>query len=314
MRYALVVLGVLAASSPRLDAQDRYEFSELHMGVEVRMVLYAPDAGQARSAARAAFDRIVQLEDKMSDYRPKSEVRLLERRVGEWVPVSEDLFRVLSRAVEVASATDGAFDPTVGPLVALWREARRVRRLPGAAQLDSARALVGWRHIGLDSVERRVRLTRTGMRIDLGGIAKGDIVQQALLALHDLGIASALVEAGGDIAVSDAPPGGLGWRIEVPTADSAVRARASALTNAVISTSGPGYQFVEIGATRYSHVVDPRTGIGLTTGAQATVIASDGALSDALSTALTVLGRTEVARLLMRYPGVLASVTSRTAR
>lgn len=120
-RYALVALGMWATSIGRLDAQVRHEFSELHMGLEVRIVLYAPDADRARTAARAAFVRIAELEDIMSDFRPKSEMRLLERRVGEWVPVSEDLFRVLARAVEIAAATDGAFDPTVGPLVALWR-------------------------------------------------------------------------------------------------------------------------------------------------------------------------------------------------
>ena len=306
--YALVLLGILA-DTERLDAQMRHEFSELHMGVEVRMVLYAAHADRARAAARAAFDRIARLEDKMSDYRPKSEMRLLERRVGEWVPVSEDLFRVLSRAVQIASATDGAFDPSVGPLVALWREARRVQRLPRTPQIDSARALVGWRHIALDTAGRRVRLLRAGMRLDLGGIAKGDIVQQAVMTLRAHGITSALVEAGGDIALSDPPPGQPGWRIDAPHADSSVRARAAALSNAVISTSGPSMQFVEIGGTRYSHVVDPRTGVGLTSGVYATVIADDGALSDALSTALTVLGGDEAVRVLARYPGVIASVS-----
>jgi thiamine biosynthesis lipoprotein len=278
------------------------------MGVEVRMVLYAPGETQARAAARAGFDRIAALEDKMSDYRPKSEVRLLERRPREWVRVSEPLFSVLARAVEVASATDGAFDPTVGPLVALWREARRLGRLPTPVQLDSARALVGWRRLALDSGHRRVRLAKRGMRIDLGGIAKGYAVQQAVFTLRDRGITSALVEAGGDIAVTAAPPGETGWHIDAPHADSAIRARAATLTNAAISTSGPSVQFVEIGGRRYSHVVDPRTGLGLTSSAHATVIATDGALADALSTALSVLGADAVGRLSARYAGVMVSV------
>jgi thiamine biosynthesis lipoprotein len=293
----------------RTDAQVRSEFSELHMGVEVRIVMYARDEGQAREAARAAFDKIAALEDIMSNYRPKSEIRLLGRRPGEWGDVSAPLFTVLARAIEVARMSDGAFDPTVGPLVALWREARRVKRLPSDAALDSARALVGWRRIALDSVRRRVRLARRGMQLDLGGIAKGYAVQQAAVVLRTRGIASALVEAGGDIAVTAAPPGESGWRVEVPGADSIVRARAFALTNASISTSGPSAQFVEIGGVRYSHVVDPRTGVGLTSGAQATVIDTDGALADALSTALTVLSRGAAVSLLARYPRVFASVT-----
>ncbi len=298
-----------AGDFARDDPKVRSEFSELHMGVEVRIVLYARNEVHAREAARAAFDRFTALEDIMSDYRPKSEIRSLDRRPGKWVTVSEPLFIVLTRAVEIARATDGAFDPTVGPLVALWREARRVRRLPGDAELDSARARVGWRLIALDSVRRRVRLAKGGMRLDLGGIAKGHAVQQAVGVLRARGVVSALVEAGGDIAVTGAPPGKAGWRVEVSGADSAVRARASTLTNAAISTSGASAQFVEIGGVRYSHVVDPRTGVGLTSGAQATVIAADGALADALSTALTVLPREGVASLLARFPGVIGSVT-----
>jgi len=300
---------MLVASAARVDAQIRSEFSELHMGVEVRIVLYARDDAQAREAARAAFDRIAALEEVMSDYRPTSEIRSLDRRPGEWINVSEALFTVLARGMDVARATNGAFDPTVGPLVALWREARRTHRLPSDATLDSARARVGWRRIALDSARRRVRLSRPGMRLDLGGIAKGYAVEQAARLLRERGVGSALVEAGGDITVTGAPPGEAGWRIEVPGADSTIRARAATLTNASISTSGPTAQFVEVGGVRYSHVIDPRTGIGLTSRAQATVSATDGALADALSTALTVLPRAAALSVLARYPGVIASVT-----
>ncbi len=292
----------------RDDSKVRSEFSELHMGVEVRIVLYARNEKHAREASRAAFDRFAVLEDIMSDYRPKSEIRSLDRRPGKWVTVSEPLFTVLARAREIARATDGAFDPTVGPLVAVWREARRMHRLPGDAELDSARARVGWRHLALDSARCRVRLSLRRMRLDLGGIAKGYAVQQAADVLRARGVVSALVEAGGDIAVTNAPPGAAGWRVTVPGADSSVRVRASALTNAAISTSGPSEQFVEIGGVRYSHVVDPRTGVGLTSGAQVTVIATDGALADALSTALAMLPPESAAALLARYPGVVASI------
>ncbi|MEO8333976.1 MAG: FAD:protein FMN transferase [bacterium] len=305
----VVPTGALSATKALAFPPGRFEFSELHMGVEVRIVMYAREEQQARAAARAAFDELAVLEDIMSDYRPKSEIRSLGNRPSEWLKASEPLFTVLARAVEVARASDGAFDPTLGPLVALWRESRRVRRLPSDAQLDSARMRVGWRHMALDSVRRRIRLARRGMRLDLGGIAKGYAVQRATQVLRTRGVVSALVEAGGDITVTDAPPGEAGWRIDVPGADSSVRARASALTNASISTSGPSAQFVEIGGVRYSHVVDPRTGIGLTSGAQATVIATDGALADALSTALTVLSGRAVASLLARYPGTTASIT-----
>lgn len=303
-----VVLGLLIVATGRLGAQVRREFTAVHLGVPVRIVLYAPDDTVARGAARAAFARIGALEDKMSDYRPASEVRDLERRPGEWVPVSPALFDVLARAMGVAEASAGAFDPTAGPLVALWRETRRTGRLPDAAALDSVRALVGWRHLGLDSARRAVRLAVPGMRLDLGGIAKGYILDAARAVLAAHGITRVLVEAGGDLVVGDPPPGTAGWRIEVPAADSAFAARAGALANAAVATSGPTEQFVRIDGTRYSHVVDPRTGHALANGVLVTVIAPDGATADGLATALSVLDARQRDALLTRYPAVTASV------
>ncbi len=320
MRLSLPVfaMAVLAAAPLRAQARAqaraqvraplRREYAELHMGVATRLVLYAPDDRRARAAARAAFARVARLEDVMSDWRPDSEVRRLERRPGAWVPVSPPLYAVLARAVDVARASGGAFDPTVGPLVALWREARRRGRLPDPAALDSARALVGWRRLALDARRRRVRLAAPGMRLDLGGIAKGYILQAALAELRARGAGRALVEAGGDVVVGDPPPGRAGWRVDVAGADPAVAARAAALTRAAVSTSGPTAQFVEIGGERYSHVVDPRTGLGLRNRRAATVVAPDGATADALSTALTVVDPAAVPGVLARFPGARASV------
>lgn len=308
MTRSLLVLGLLATAAMRLDAQRRHDFTEVHLGVPVRVVLYAADDATARAAARAAFARIAALEDKMSDYRPASEVRRLEARPGAWVAVSVELYAVLARAVEVAATSEGGFDPTAGPVVALWREVRRTGRLPSAAALDSARALVGWRRLELDEGRQAVRLAAPGMRLDLGGIAKGFILDAALAELRAHGVTSALLEAGGDIVVGDPPPGKAGWRVDVPGAEAALAARAAALVRAAIATSGPTEQFVEIAGTRYSHVVDPRTGWALADGAAATVIAPDGATADALATALTVLDTGGRARLLARYPGVIAGV------
>ncbi len=304
----LLVLTALALSSAPGGAQVRREYAEVHMGVATRLVLYAPDDRRAREAARAAFDHVARLEDIMSDWRPASELRRLEPRAGAWVPVSRPLYAVLDRAVAVARASDGAFDPTVGPLVALWREARRRRQLPAAAALDSARRLVGWRQLALDPRRRRVRLARAGMRLDLGGIAKGYILQAALDTLRGRGVSRALVEAGGDVVVGDAPPGRPGWQVDVAGADPALTGRAAALRRAAVSTSGPTAQFVEIGGVRYSHVVDPRTGVGLRNARAATVVAPHGATADALSTALTVVDPAAVPRVLARFPGARATV------
>lgn len=288
-------------------AQERWEHTQVHMGVPVRIVAYGNERAMRR-AADAAFARAAALDRKMSDYNPESELQRASRRAGPWVPISADLFAVLSRAVVIARRSDGAFDPTVGPLVVLWRDARRLGRMPGPAALDSARALVGWHMLHLDTTRSRLRLRRAGMRLDLGGIAKGYVVQQMLVELRRHGVRRALVEAGGDIAVGDAPPGRSGWHIATPGASAAVAARAARLTNRFVSTSGPTEQFVVIGGVRYSHVVDPRTGQALRSANLATVIADDGALADALSTALTVLEPAGRAKLLRHYPGVVASV------
>lgn len=277
------------------------------MGLPVRIRLYSSSEEAAGTAVAAAFARIAALDQMMSDYRPDSELRRLG---SSWSPVSRELFAVLERAIEIADATGGAFDPTVGPLVALWREARQSHRLPDASAIDTAKTLVGWRLVQLDAARPAVRLAREGARLDLGGIAKGYIIQQALQAMIPFGVTRALVEAGGDIVVGDAPPGRDGWSIDVTGSDAEFVARASRLTNAALATSGPTAQFVEIDGVRYSHVVDPRTGLGLTSQVTARVIAADGATADALATALTVAPDT-LSRIRSRFPDAAMSLIQR---
>src|SRR3989440_1207789 len=208
MRQRLLItvaaLGCLAGSARAQDV--RREFVELHMGVAVRIELYAPDDAAARVTARAAYARVAELEDIMRDYRPESEVRRLAERPGTAVPVSEPLFAVVARALELARQSDGAFDPTVGPFVALWRRARGTGRLPGRAELDSAARCVGGRKVRADSAARSIRLDTAGMQLDLGGIAQGYILDQALLVLGRHGVTRALIQAGGDIVAGGPPP------------------------------------------------------------------------------------------------------------
>lgn len=256
------------------------------MGVQTRFVLWAASEKSARAAADAAFSRVEDLEQIMSDYRPDSELmRLCSRAGGPAVAVSGDLFRVLSRSQELARRSGGAFDVTVGPSVALWRQARTARALPSSDALDGARRLVGWRNVTLDAKARSVRLALPGMKLDLGGIAKGFACDAALSVLRSRGIRSALVEMGGDIAVSGPPPGEKGWKIDITGRD-----QPFTLRDCGVSTSGDLYQFVEIGGVRYSHVVDPRAGLGLTSRIEVTVVAPDATTSDSLATAISVLG------------------------
>lgn len=280
------------------------------MGLPVRLVVHAGSREVADASARAAFARIAALDAVMSDYRPDSELTQLSASSGSWVGASRELFAVLSRAREIAGVTGGAFDPTIGPMVALWRAARQSKRLPSRAAVAEARTRVGWRLVELDPNRQAVRLTRAGMRLDLGGIAKGFILQEALDLLKSRGVSRVLLEAGGDIVVGDAPPGRAGWRVAVAGADAAFTARAAALVNAALSTSGPTSQFVEIGGVRYSHVVDPATGLGLTERRVVHVIAPDGATADAWATALGVGGPALAERLTTLAPDIHASFTN----
>jgi thiamine biosynthesis lipoprotein len=159
--------------------------------------------------------------------------------------------------------------------------------------------------LSVDVERRQVRLALDSMQLDLGGIAKGFILDEALQVLSAHGIAAGLIEAGGDVVVSGAPPGQLGWEIEVPGVEDEVVARARLLTNAAIATSGATEQNVVIDGVRYSHVIDPRTGLGVRGSHQVTVIADNGVTADAIATAASVLGPDSADLLRQRFPGVL---------
>lgn len=296
----MVVLGLIGCSAPP-PAASRFEFSRLAMGVEARIVLFAPSIDCAAPAADSAFAEIERLEASFSDWSPASELSQLAERAGAGpVAVSPDLLDVLRRAAEISAATDGAFDVTVGPLVRLWREARRARALPAEADLERARALVGWRLVELDPARGTVALARPGMRLDLGGIGKGYACQRALDLLAARGCERALVQMGGDIACGAPPPGHAGWGIEVAGDRRYLR-------DVAVATSGDAEQHVEIDGVRYSHVVDPRTGIGLTTRVLVTITAPDGATADALATAAGMLDAERLRAALERCGATLLS-------
>ncbi|MEZ5355555.1 MAG: FAD:protein FMN transferase [Bryobacteraceae bacterium] len=267
-----------AMSAPAADS--RFEAVEPAMGTLFRITLYAPGPEQAKIAFSRAFALAHQLDDVFSDYRPSSELNRL-CRAGN-AAVSPPLFDILTLAHGLARETGGAFDPTAGPVVKLWREARANRALPAAADIDAALRRTGWRKVSLKARRRSVRLGAPDMQLDLGGIAKGWAADRILAELRRLGFPRALVAASGDIAAGDPPPGLPGWRIAV------AGGRVEVVRNAGVSTSGDAEQFVVLDGVRYSHIIDPRSGWALRDSSPVTVIAKNAALSDALATALSV--------------------------
>lgn len=287
------------------------------MGMPFRVVLYAENPAKANAGARAAFARIQQLNDILSDYDASSELSRLSRTSGsgQAVRVSDDLWRVLARALEISRRSEGAFDVTVGPVINLWRRARRQQALPDPARLAAARRAVGWQHVRLDAAARTVELRLPDMRLDLGGIAKGYALAEALKVLEGRRLPRALVSCGGDMAAGEPPPGQAGWRIEVapPKLTDAPPSRFVRLRGAALATSGDLFQYVEIEGVRYSHIVDPRTGLGLTDHSQVVVIAADAMTADALATAVSVLGPAKGLRLVRKERGAAALIMRQPA-
>ena len=310
---ALFLAGCRSPSFP--TALQRYEFKSPHMGTLFSLTLFAPNRATATNAAAAAFERIAALERAMTDYDPDSELmRLCQQPVGVPVRVSNDLFDVLAKAQQVAQLSDGAFDATIGPYVRLWRRARRTQALPSAELLAAAAEPVGYRKLRLDARNKTVTLTVPKMQLDLGGIAKGYAADNALRVMKSKGITRALVAASGDIAVSDPPPGKRGWRIGIGAADAPGTnlAETILLRNAAISTSGDTEQFVEINGKRYSHIVNPKTRIGLTESIQVSIVGKNAAATDSFATAVSVLGVKRGLALVKSQPDMAALILRRT--
>ena len=270
----------------------RYEFSRPLMGMAFRIIVHSEDEAKAKRAAKAAFDRVAVLNQIMSDYEPNSELNKLSDLAGsgQVVPVSPELFHVLDRAQALAVLTGGAFDVTAGASIQLWRQARRVKRLPPQYALDKALKTIGFRTLKLDAEKRTAKLTQTGTRLDLGGIAKGYVLDEAIAVLKKHGLPRALVSAGGDIVAADAPPGKEGWRVALIGLEEDAKPEILRLANGAVATSGDLYQFLEVDGTRYSHLVDPRSGRALTEQRLVHVLALDAMSADSLSTAISVLG------------------------
>lgn len=276
------------------------------MGTQFNVIFYASDSLVAQRANAAVSARMDSLNQVMSDYMDGSEISRLSARSGsgEWIPVSADLFNVLQKAQTIARLSGGRFDPTVGPLSLLWRRGVRRKAFPTTKERRKARRSVGYRLMELDSTTRSVRLRRTGMRLDVGGIGQGFAIDEALQVVNHFGIRSALIDIGGDILVGDAPPGTAGWRISIGSAKNGdTDTTTILLKNASITTSGDTYRFLAYQGRRYSHIMNPRSGLGLRHFVRATVLAPDGYRADALTKVFSVAGLKKSRQLLTRFPG-----------
>jgi thiamine biosynthesis lipoprotein len=306
-----------------VTSQERFEFQEYHMAVPVKMIIYAGDGESAQKASGAAFKRFEQLNKIMSDYDYESEVMRLCREnwsMEKHTQVSEDLYRVLLKSKEFCTQSNGAFDITVSPIVKLWRRAKRLRAMPEKELLEKAKALVGDSFWEIDTETKTVRILKEGIRFDLGGIAKGDAIDQAVLTLQEHGIQAGLVDAGGDLRVFGTPPhhnrtceksnrygNRNGWIIDIPSHEG-ITGKIVA-NDLAAASSGDSEQHLIFDGKRYSHIIDPRTGMPMTDCGTVTVTAPDAVTADALASILSVLSPEEGLALLEKYPGTGAVIT-----
>jgi thiamine biosynthesis lipoprotein len=264
------------------------------MGTVLEIELAARDEAAGRATLERCFERVAELERLFTRFDPGSALSLLNQAAGG-APLDVDpaLARILADSREYASVTQGSFDVTVGPLVALWWEAARRGRPPSAGELAAARARVGSEGIEVSVEASRAGLARPGMSVDLGGIAKGWALDRVAEILAAEGVTSAFASFGGSSFLArGAPPGERGWRVLLRDAAGGFAGELR-LRDRSLSVSGSLGQSIEIAGRAYGHVIDPRRGEPLVRAAEAAVVAPSGALAEALGKALLVLGEEE---------------------
>ncbi len=313
-----ILVSILFLQPSQSQELERHQFHSNQMGTRFNIVLYADstDDSLASKAADEAFARIEELNHIMSDYEEDSELSQISRTSGSGraVKVSDDLFNVLKESIRMAELSNGLFDITIGPMSKFWRVARMSPdpQLPSDKELIDLQKKVGYQHIKLDEENQTVELLKPNMQLDLGGIAKGYAAEEALNVLESYGIERALIDAGGDVTLGDPPPGKASWEVAVPKHQKSGENQFITLTVAdrTVTTSGDLFQFVEIDGKRYSHIINPKTGLGTTNQIQATVISQNGMTADALSSILTLMNPDEGISLINKLDQTEAIIFS----
>jgi thiamine biosynthesis lipoprotein len=281
------------------------------MGVEFRIDLFARSKMDAGRAFEAAFSRIADLEQCLSNYRADSELSQLctHATKTESIKVSDELWEVLVYAKHISQLSHGAFDVTIGRVTKLWRRARRQRELPSEQRIGEELQFVGFEKLILNPLDQSVTIRTPGLLIDLGAIGKGYAADEALRILEEQGITRAVVNASGDVRFGAAPPNSPGW----PTGIGALSDMSPPIllqpqSQGAVATSGDAFQFMEIDGKRYSHILDPRTGMPVQVRSSVSVWAATGMMADALASAVSVLGPRRGLRLVRKLDGVEALV------
>ena len=286
----------------------------LVMGTFARAVVIAEDSNTAKKCIENAFTQINTVDELMSDYKSDSEISRANKNGAKTaVHLSKATYEVLQRSIEFSKLTDGAFDVTIGPLVDLFRAAKDKQVLPGQDEIAQAKSKVGFEKLKLDEKNKTVQFAVDGMRLDLGGIAKGYAVDKAVEMMQACGATGGMVDLGGDIRCFGAPLKGRDhWLIGLqnPNLDEDVGEQnlmlKLKLTNGAVATSGDYQQFVLIEGKRHSHIINRKNGTSSEGLSSVTIIADNATDADALATAVTVMGTEKGIALIEKLPGTEA--------
>lgn len=298
------------------------------MATRFEMVLNGEDPVRLRAAGEEALAEIERLDRQLSRFIPESDVSGINvRAAAQPVKVEPGLFHLLQRAAEITRKTDGAFDITVGPLMRAW-DLVGEGRVPSQSELEQARAVAGMHHVHLDEDGLTVSFDAPGVEIDLGAVGKGYAINSAIDSLRENGIASGLIHGGtSTVCGLGVPLDGDGWKVALP--GSQIRGDGSGtaypgptssdeeenlptrvtLRDLSLSVSAPHGRFFDREGRRYGHVIDPRTGEPSQSALFAAVVGPSPTDTDALSTALLVLGRDWLPELARAFPAYSGLVT-----
>jgi len=291
-----------------LSAQlKRFQLTENKMGSQFNLVFYHSDSTEASQMAKECFLIIDSLNAVFSDYDATSEVSRLTKQSNQPQKISDELFIIITQSKEAWKKSGKTFDISIGALTQLWRKTRNEKSIPNEAEIKSAKRSTGFQNLVLNNKSKTISFKKNGIKLDFGGIVKGYAAQRVIDYLKTKKINIALADAGGDIAMGDAPPGKTGWTvgINLPESEDEIWSQKLELKNCAVATSGDVYRFTIYNGKKYSHIIDPRTGYGVTSQRNVTVIAKDGTTADWLATACSILPIKKALRLVKKEDGAL---------
>lgn len=262
------------------------------MGSSFNLIFYHTDSAEAESLSKECFLIVDSLNNIFSDYSSESEVGKLALQTNQTdIKVSDELFLMILRSKDAWKRSGKTFDITIGALTQLWRKVKKENRFPSEAEIKAAKDITGFKNLIINERSKIISFKKPGIHLDFGGIVPGYVAQRVIDFLKTKNINISLVDASGDIVMGDAPPGKDGWTIGInlPENENEIWDKKLELKNLAVSTSGDVYRYTIHNGIKYSHIINPRTGYGVTSQRNVTVITKYGADADWLATACSIL-------------------------